>query len=152
VTGSRLLFALPLFGAVLSLSGPAAAQKDKDAGKLKFELYKDKADEYRWRLKAANGAVLATPGQGYKDKADAKNGIEVVKRSGADAKVKFEVYEDAKKEYRWKLKAANGQVVAGSGEGYKAKADAEKAVEAVKAGAATAEVVEVKDDAKKDKK
>lgn len=152
MTATRLLFALPLVGAVLALAGPAPAQKEKDTPKLKFEMYKDKADEYRWRLKAGNGAVLATPGQGYKDKADAKNGIEVVKRSGTDEKVKFDVYEDAKKEYRWKLKSGNGQVVAGSSEGYKAKADAEKAVEAVKAGAAKAEVVEVKaDDAKKGK-
>ena len=148
MTLTRLLFALPLFAAALALAGPAPAQKDKDA-KLTFELYQDKKAEYRWRLKAANGAVLATPGQGYKDKADAKNGIEVVKKAGAaGAKAKFDVYEDNKKEYRWKLKSGNGQVVASSSEGYKAKADAEEAVERVKAGAAKAEVVEVKGDGK----
>lgn len=152
MTASRILFALPLFGAVLALAGPASAQKDKDA-KLTFELYQDKKAEYRWRLEAGNNKVLATAGQGYKAKADAKNGIEAVKKAGAaDAKAKFDVYEDAKKEYRWKLKSGNGQVVASSSEGYKAKADAEKAVETVKAGAAKAEVVEVQDDAKPGKK
>ena len=56
------------------------------------------------------------------------------------AKTEFEVYEDSKKEFRWRLKAANGNVVAGSSEGYKAKADCEKAVELVKkAGKAAVE-------------
>jgi uncharacterized protein YegP (UPF0339 family) len=68
-----------------------------------------------------------------------------VKKAGTDDKMKFEVYEDDKKEHRWRLKAANGQNVATSSEGYKAKADAEKAVESVKTGAAKAEVVEIKE-------
>src|SRR5262245_58491090 len=122
-----------LFGGLLGLTGETVLAQDS---KMKFELYKDKAGEIRWRLKAANGATLATVGQGYKAAADAKNRIDVVKRSGSDDKLKFEIYEDTKKETRWRLKAANGQVVATSSEGYKAKADAEKAVEAVKTGAA----------------
>ena len=112
---------------------------------MKFEIYKDKAEEFRWRLKATNGETLATPGQGYKKIADAKKGVENVMKCGTDEKMKFEVYEDAKKEHRWKLKAGNGQVIASSSEGYKAKADAEKAVESIKEGAAKAEVVELKD-------
>lgn len=132
----------PLAAALLALAGFAGAD---DAGKLKFELYQDKSGDHRWRLKAANGAVLATPGQGYKAKADAKNGIEAVKRAGVDDKMKFDLYEDAKKEHRWRLKSGNGQIVAASSEGYKAKADAEKAVASVKSGAAKADVVEVKE-------
>ena len=112
---------------------------------MKFEIYKDKAEEFRWRLKASNGEILATPGQGYKKIADAKKGVENVMKCGTDEKMKFEVYEDAKKEFRWKLKAGNGQVIASASEGYKAKADAEKAVESIKDGAAKAEVVELKD-------
>ena len=123
------------------LAGLSLAQD----GRLKFETYKDKAGEYRWRLKAANGAILATPGQGYKAPADARNGIELVKKSGTDTSLKYELYEDDKKDHRWRLKAANGQVVASSSEGYKAKADAEKAVASIKAGAAKAEVVEAKE-------
>ncbi|HUR52757.1 MAG TPA: DUF1508 domain-containing protein [Gemmataceae bacterium] len=116
------------------------------ADEMKFEVYKDKGGEYRWRLKATNGAVMATPGQGYKALADAKSNIETVKRSAIDDKMKYEVYEDAKKEHRWRLKSANGQVVASSSEGYKAKADADKAVETIKAGLAKATVSEVKDE------
>ena len=135
-----------LFAGLLSVSAPANAFPDPpDAGKLMFEVFKDKAGEYRWRLKAANGNVLATGGQGYKEKADAKHGIELVQKAGADDKMKFEFAEDAKKEHRWHLKASNGQIVASSSEGYKAKADAEKAVAHIKAGAAKAEIVDVKE-------
>ena len=53
----------------------------------KFELYKSPNGEYRWRLKATNGQVIATGGEGYSSKAAAQNGIESVKRSAADASV-----------------------------------------------------------------
>jgi uncharacterized protein YegP (UPF0339 family) len=119
------------------------------AADLKFELYKDKAGEYRWRLKAANGEIMATPGQGYKAMADAKSNIESVKKSATDEKMKYEVYEDNKKEHRWRLKASNGQVIAASSEGYKAKAGAEKAVETIKSGLAKATVTEVDEKEKK---
>jgi uncharacterized protein YegP (UPF0339 family) len=56
----------------------------------------------------------------------------------------FEVYKDAKEEFRWRLKAANGKVIAVSSEGYKAKADCEHGIELIKAGAATAKVTEAK--------
>jgi uncharacterized protein YegP (UPF0339 family) len=136
----RIVCSLTFVAGVLGLLGTAQARLQDS--KLKFELYKDKADEFRWRLKAANGEILATPGQGYKAKADAKNGIELVKKAATDDKIKFELYEDDKKEHRWRLKAANGQIVAVSSEGYKAKADAEKAVQHIKEGAPKAEVVE----------
>ena len=42
---------------------------------------------------------------------------------------RFEVYEDRAGQHRWRLKAANGRVVADSAEGYTRKADAERAVE-----------------------
>ncbi|MEV6430859.1 DUF1508 domain-containing protein [Nocardia sp. NPDC051463] len=42
-----------------------------------FELYKDKADKFRWRLNAANGETVAA-GQAYESKAAAENGIESV--------------------------------------------------------------------------
>ena len=52
----------------------------------KFELYKDKAGEYRWRLKHSNGNVIATASEGYSSKASALKGIESVKAS-ADSPV-----------------------------------------------------------------
>jgi len=55
---------------------------------------------------------------------------------------KFEVYEDRAGKFRFRLKAANGQVVA-SGEAYEAKSAAKKGCEAVQNAAAGASVVEV---------
>jgi hypothetical protein len=50
----------------------------------KFELYKDSAGKYRFRLKASNGQVVAT-GEAYETRASALNGIESVKKSAAGA-------------------------------------------------------------------
>ena len=52
----------------------------------KFELYMDKAGEYRFRLKATNGEVIATS-EGYKSKASCENGIESVKKNAPDAAI-----------------------------------------------------------------
>ena len=49
-----------------------------------FEVYLDKAGEYRFRLKARNGEVIATS-EGYKAKASCLNGIESVKKNAPDA-------------------------------------------------------------------
>jgi uncharacterized protein YegP (UPF0339 family) len=127
----------------IGLSGLSSAAARPDE-KLKFELYKDKAGEFRWRLKEGD-TTLATGGQGYKAKADAKNGIASVQKSATDDKMKYEVYEDDKKDHRWRLKASNGQVIASSSGSYKTEAEAEKAVATVKGGVAKAEIVEIKD-------
>jgi uncharacterized protein len=54
---------------------------------MQFELYKDKKSEFRWRLRHANGNILATSSEGYKAKASANKCIENVKGS-AEAPVK----------------------------------------------------------------
>jgi len=46
----------------------------------KFEVYKDKRDEFRWRLKADNNQVIAV-GEGYTTKAACLNGIESVQKN-----------------------------------------------------------------------
>ena len=50
----------------------------------KFEVYLDKAGEYRFRLKARNGEIIAVS-EGYKAKAGCLNGIESVKKNAPDA-------------------------------------------------------------------
>ena len=55
---------------------------------------------------------------------------------------KFEMYQDKKKEYRFRLKAANGQVIA-TGEGYKSKDSCLSGIESVKKNAPVAEISEV---------
>lgn len=54
---------------------------------MQFELYKDKQGEFRWRLRHANGNILATASEGYKAKASALKCIDAVKTS-ADVPVK----------------------------------------------------------------
>ncbi|PZR03573.1 MAG: DUF1508 domain-containing protein [Archangium gephyra] len=52
----------------------------------KFEIYEDRAGEFRFRLKAGNGEVIATS-EGYKSKDSAKNGIESVRTNAPGATV-----------------------------------------------------------------
>lgn len=52
----------------------------------KFELYKDKSDQYRFRLKAGNGEVIAV-GEAYASKSGALNGIDSIRRNAVDAEV-----------------------------------------------------------------
>ena len=55
---------------------------------------------------------------------------------------KFELYKDAKGEFRWRLVASNGQSIATSGEGYKTKESAKAGIDSVKKNAATAAIEE----------
>ncbi len=52
----------------------------------KFEVYKDKAGEFRFRLKAKNGEIIAT-GESYKAKASCLNGIDSIRRNAPDSPV-----------------------------------------------------------------
>lgn len=52
----------------------------------KFEIYTDKAGEFRFRLKATNGQVIATS-EGYKALSGCENGVESVKKNAVDAKI-----------------------------------------------------------------
>jgi len=53
----------------------------------KFELYKSPNGEFRWRLKSANGQIIATGGEGYTRKDGALNGIDAVRRDAVAATV-----------------------------------------------------------------
>jgi uncharacterized protein len=54
---------------------------------------------------------------------------------------KLVVYADRGKKWRWKLLAANGQTVAGSGESFATKASAKRAAESMQRTAAKATLV-----------
>lgn len=107
----------------------------------------------KFDLKAGNGEVIATS-EVYSTLAACKNGIESVKKcceggiedqtvEGFEAvkHPKFEVYTDKAGEFRFRLKARNGEIIATS-EGYKAKAGCFNGIESVKKNAPEAEVVE----------
>ena len=52
----------------------------------KFEIYKDAAQKFRWRLKAPNGEIIAS-GEAYESKDGCIKGIESVKTSAPRAVV-----------------------------------------------------------------
>ena len=52
----------------------------------KFEVYQDKRGEYRFRLKAGNGQVIAT-GEGYTTKKACMNGNESIRKNAPGAKL-----------------------------------------------------------------
>jgi uncharacterized protein YegP (UPF0339 family) len=105
-----------------------------------FEVYKDKADEYRFRLKASNGQFVLSS-EGYSAKAGCMNGIESVIEN-CKVPERFEKYEDKAGKYRFRLKAANSQVI-GVGEAYETAASLEAGIESVKRWASDSVIKEV---------
>ena len=111
----------------------------------------------KFDLKASNGEVIATS-EVYTSASACKNGIESVRKNAVAAKLedqtvegfetvtnpKFEVYVDKAGEFRFRLKARNGEIIAVS-EGYKAKASCLNGIESVRKNAPEAPVEEKKD-------
>ena len=115
-----------------------------------FEVFRDAAGEYRWRLVHENGNVLADSGEGYASRSKAQQGLDSVRSNAAGAglefpddedaegragdgesKATFEAYEDRGGSWRWRLVHDNGNVIADGGEGYASKSNATDAVERV---------------------
>ncbi len=106
----------------------------------KFEVYKDKAGEHRFRLKAGNGEIILTS-EGYNDKAGCANGIESVKKNAGDA-ARFEKKTTSSGKYRFNLKAGNHQVI-GTSQSYDSESGCDNGIASVGRNAADAEVVDV---------
>ena len=100
----------------------------------------------KFDLLAANGQVIATR-EVYETEAACRKGIRSVEKSASVAKLadltregkqpsnpKFELFQDRKGDYRFRLKARNGQVVAVS-ENYTTKAACEDGIESVRKNA-----------------
>jgi uncharacterized protein YegP (UPF0339 family) len=68
------------------LGNCADALADDPATRRTFRVYQDAAGEWRWRLAAGNGRLIAASGEGYQNRQDCLHGIELVKAS-ADARV-----------------------------------------------------------------
>jgi uncharacterized protein YegP (UPF0339 family) len=105
-----------------------------------FEVYQDAREEYRFRLKAPNGEIIAS-GEGYTVKASCLNGINSVKEN-CSIPERFETYQDKSGEWRFRLKAANGQIIA-TGEGYSSENGLTNGIKAVTKYAQSAEIKEV---------
>ena len=103
----------------------------------KFEVYQDKAGEFRFRLKAGNGEIIMT-GEGYSSKAACMNGIESVKKNAPDDS-RFEKKESAGGKFSFSLKAANHQVI-GVSQSYKTASGRDNGIESVQKNAPAAAV------------
>lgn len=115
-------------------------------------VVKKTATGVKFDLKASNGEVIATS-EVYNSESACLNGIESVKKNAAVANFedqtadpvveaknpKFEMYLDKAGEYRFRLKARNGEPIIAS-EGYKAKNSCLNGIESVKKNAPEAEV------------
>ncbi|EMA68050.1 HVO_2922 family protein [Halorubrum kocurii] len=124
-----------------------------------FEMFRDAAGQWRWRLIHENGNVLADSGQGYASRSKARQGLDSVRSNAAEAgldvegkesesesgseNAAFELYEDAAGEYRWRLRHRNGNIVADSGEGYASESNARDAIERVREYAPDAYALDV---------
>lgn len=110
-----------------------------------------------FNLKAGNGEVIATS-EVYTTEAACMKGVESVRKNAADAKLedqtvaevaavtnpKFELYTDKAGEFRFRLKARNGEIIAVS-EGYKAKASCLNGIDSVRRNAPDAAVEKPED-------
>jgi len=108
----------------------------------KFQLYKDSAGKFRFRIVAENGQTVASS-EAYEHYASCIKGINSVKKNARsevedltinDRKVlnpKYQIYKDAAEEFRFRLKASNGEIIAQS-EGYETKDACTKGIAVVK--------------------
>ncbi len=108
----------------------------------------------KFDLKATNGQVILSS-EVYTTAAACRKGVESIIKNAPIANVedqtvegweaathpKFEMYEDKGGEFRFRLKARNGEII-GVSEGYTAKASCVNGIESVQKNAAVAEIVE----------
>ena len=116
-------------------------------------VIKEAKTGFMFNLKAGNGEIIATS-EVYSSLDACKNGVASVAKNAPIANLedqtvegfetqknpKFEVYADKRGEFRLRLKATNGQIIA-VGEGYKAKASCFKGIESIRKNAPDAAIV-----------
>jgi uncharacterized protein YegP (UPF0339 family) len=97
----------------------------------KYQVYKDMVGKYRFRLRAANNKIVAVS-EAYESKPGCMNGVRSVQKNcnshiedqtmGIEklSNPKYELFIDTASEYRFNLKAANGEIIAAS-EAYETK-------------------------------
>ncbi len=98
----------------------------------KFQVYKDVAGKYRFRLRADNNKIIVI-GEAYEKYAACINGIKSIQKNSSapmeDTTVegqrisnpKFQIYKDNTGKFRFHLYARNGEIIADSSEGYETK-------------------------------
>ncbi len=131
---------------------PAAEEKHTRA----FEIHEDKAGQWRWRLRARNGELVAMSEQGFTTKAGVIKALDVVRHNVAEAEGHeeaptgddaaeakhskgFEIYEDKSGHWRWRLRASNGELLAIPEQGFSSKSGVVRGLDAVRRNVADAE-------------
>lgn len=117
----------------------------------RFIITTTKNGEYTFNLKAANGEIILAASETYTTLKACEQGVESVRKnalSGIEDQTrseslthpKYELYQDKAGEFRFCLKARNGEII-GKSEGYKAKASAKKGIASIGKNAPDAAVV-----------
>jgi len=117
---------------------PTTEMRDRKRGR--FEIYKDKAGEFRFRLKAGNGQIILAS-EGYAQRPSADGRISEVRRNASDD-AQYERKETASGHFRFNLKAANGQVI-GTSDTFTSSAARDEAIATVKKTAADADTIDL---------
>lgn len=103
----------------------------------KFVIDTRKNGDLHFNLKAGNGQVILSS-QGYSSKDACMNGIESVKKNGADDN-RYERNTSTNGKFYFNLKAGNGQII-GTSEMYESEASREKGIESIKKNAPDASI------------
>ena len=107
----------------------------------KGELYKRRDNKWAFRIKAANGQIVATDGsQGYESKTSARN---TLKKLLAGDYNDCEIYARKDGKFAFRIKSRNGQTVATDGsQGYHARSSAKKTSDKILNGTYNGPVVD----------
>lgn len=100
-----------------------------------FEVYKDQAGEFRFRLKSGNGQVLLAS-EVYKTKDSCLNGVDAIRKNASQDALYERKHTQAGK-FSFNLKAANGQVI-GTSSSYDTPIARDAVVQTVKMAAPSA--------------
>lgn len=108
----------------------------------KYQIYKDIAGKFRFRLRAENNKIVAVS-EAYEQHASCVNGVESVQKNCNVAiedltingekilNPKYQVFQGVASKFRFRLIASNGEIIAKS-EGYETKAGCLNGINAVK--------------------
>ncbi len=99
----------------------------------KFQIFKDSASEYRFRLKAKNGEIILRSSEGYTTKQSCQNGIASVK-ANAPYDIRYSRNTSTNGQYYFVLKASNAEPL-GISEMYNSSSARDNGIESVKQNA-----------------
>lgn len=120
----------------------------------RFQLYLDRADEYRWRLLVGFNEIIADSGEGFETRDECNNELLLVRAEAPAAAIeditaenveadtsrddpRFQVYVDLAGEYRWRFLIGERQIVGDSGEGYVTRRELDRDLRRVQTQAAS---------------